>query len=257
MKSTAAYDKARAYFPRGLVQPEGSFRFSADALLLASFIVNRCLPGKGEGMLLDLGCGCGVIGLACLMAHGGMRAFGVDVSPELVAAATENAASLGFSRTYSAWEADLEREEALSLLPQGAFSVVAANMPYRREGTGRLPPSQLRRKALFAGENTLPSFVRAAAHAVAEEGSFALIYPWQDRELFANALHAHGFTVHTVMPVCTVEQTPVLCLVRAVSRAPEGGTRYENALRLYEKGAYTQEALAFCPYLAAEKAGLS
>ena len=43
-------------FPRGLKQPEGSFRFGQDALLLAALTARFCTR---KDKVVELGCGCG------------------------------------------------------------------------------------------------------------------------------------------------------------------------------------------------------
>ncbi|MDY0305603.1 MAG: hypothetical protein RBR18_04125 [Desulfovibrionaceae bacterium] len=55
----------RSAFPRGLSQSNTGHRFSVDSLLLASFARIRRKDRRG----LDLGTGCGVVGLALLLLH--------------------------------------------------------------------------------------------------------------------------------------------------------------------------------------------
>ena len=52
--------------------------------------------------LLDLGCGYGVIGLACALAAPGAVVTGVDVNQRAVLLANENAAALGLADRYAA-----------------------------------------------------------------------------------------------------------------------------------------------------------
>lgn len=56
-----AITAARALFPRGLRQPEDSYRFGADALLLAAFAAESLasLPGTAPRAVAELGSGCG------------------------------------------------------------------------------------------------------------------------------------------------------------------------------------------------------
>ncbi|MEG2005461.1 MAG: hypothetical protein RR014_05430, partial [Bilophila sp.] len=108
--SDAAVNRAR--FPRGLEQPEGSFRFSMDALLLAAFAAQEqgAFAAEEQGAFAtqekedarpqttfaDLGTGCGVVGLALLLRQKG-HGIGLDLDADLVLAAQRNAAHLGFS----------------------------------------------------------------------------------------------------------------------------------------------------------------
>ena len=258
-----AMQRARARFPRGLFQPPGSFRFSADALLLAAFILRQCLPEEDGAALLDLGCGCGVVALACLLQAEGLTARGVDIDPDLVAAARANAAALGLALRFKADALDLAAALGApfasamgdgSREQPGAYAVVAANMPYRVPGSGRLPRSAARNRALFADEATMPSFMTAAKAAITPEGVFALVYPLDGLGRLLSALAGHGFAAETALPVRMARDGASRVLVRAV-RAENPLARpfrQEPELTLRAgsgKAGYTPEALAFCPWL--------
>lgn len=265
-----AVARTRAFFPRGLYQPPGSFRFSADALLLAAFVARRCLLGGDAGpdraTLLDLGCGCGVVGLACLLAAPRLAASGVDVRPELVEAARRNAAALGLTERFVVYRADLA-EPGPFPPPAGSvphagkgYTAVAANMPFREAGRGRLPRDPARRAALFADETVTGVFLRAAGNALAEEGSCALVYPLARLDALLGALTAYGFSAVTILPVLTGTASGSRCLVRAVRVARAGMSEARVpchasplpplVLRDTQGGPYTEEATAFCPWLA-------
>lgn len=255
MTAPAPIQYARDRFPRGLAQPPGSFRFSADALLLAAFILQRCQPVTNGAALLDLGCGCGVVGLACLLGDGRLTAHGLDIDASLVTAARANAATLGLSSRFSAEALDLADTAGVARIQPGAFAIVAANMPYRVPGSGRLPVSEARKRALFADETTMPSFMAAARVALAPEGSFALVYPREGCERLLDSLSGHGFAAELVLPVRMTRESASRVLVRAAhaGRAAARPVWYEPELVLHPspggKSGYTPEALAFCPWL--------
>lgn len=250
---------ARDRFPRGLAQPPGSFRFSADALLLAAFILRRCLPETSGAALLDLGCGCGVVGLACLLGDGTLTAHGLDIDASLVTAARANAATFGLSSRFSAEELDIADTAGVAHIQPGAFDIVAANMPYRAPGSGRLPGSEARKRALFADATTVPSFMEAARVALAPEGCFAQVYPREGCERLLDSLSGHGFAAELVLPVRMTREGASRVLVRAAHAGRTVGrlVRYEPELVLHSapapggKSGYTPEALAFCPWLGA------
>ena len=167
-------------FPAGLEQPEGSFRFSGDALLLADFSMELSLPENT--FFADLGTGCGVVALAALRKRPLWHGVGLEVQPELSAAAERNAARLGLAERFCALEGDVSSSASLraarnALARQSGessrhlplFDAVFCNPPWRREGTGRMPPSPLRRTALFGTERTFPVFF-SAADAVLKSG---------------------------------------------------------------------------------------
>ena len=190
--------EAREYFPRGLSQPVGSFRFSADALLLAEFAAGKTArPLRG----LDLGCGCGVVGLGLMLRLPALRCTGVDISPELIAAATQNAGRLGLSEHYRAVVGDVRDYRSIAELKPGAFDLAVANPPYREVNSGRLSPSGLRLAALFETHGDMADFAAAAAYALKNNGRFCCVY--DARRLFelCAALAAQGLTPKRIRPV--------------------------------------------------------
>ena len=183
-ENTTQQELARAFFPRGLLQPPESFRFSADALLLAAFLsparafaikgtrrndacsINTAMPPSARpASLLDIGTGCGVVALAMLRRFPDLTCTGVDIQLPLVLAAQENAARLGFTGRFTALHADIAlwgvpapasglasdpspAPAPCSAIKAGAFDLALANPPYRKKGQGRLPGSMARSTAL-------------------------------------------------------------------------------------------------------------
>ena len=245
---------ARAYFPRGLAQPAGGFRFAMDALLLAAFAVRRPLPAGCT--MLDLGCGCGVVALACLLATPDLTATGVDVLPDQVASAKENAAMLGLADRFSARVVDLAVVTERHSLGVGSHALVVANMPYRASGTGRPCRDAARQKALFAEPLTMPAFLAAAKQALTPGGGAALVYPWDTRDILLRALEQNGFFPQELLAVNTGNTKHSRCLIRAVhtSEASGAALRVLPPLDLHRKqdGRFTEDALDFCPWLSRE-----
>ena len=91
-------------------------------------ILDAVLPAFPEHMafsVLDLGTGSGAILLAILAERPAARGLGVDVSPEALAVARENAANLGL-----AGRAALLRGDWTSGLGDASFDLVVSNPPY-------------------------------------------------------------------------------------------------------------------------------
>lgn len=180
--------EARRLFPRGLIQPEGTFRFSLDALLLAEFAAGLPLPRHGA--VADLGAGCGAAGFGLMLARPDARVVGVEILEELARAATANAARLGWDR-YAVVVGDAgcartlaDARECLEIpemtagvRPEGPplFDAVIANPPWRRKGEGRVPPSPAREIALFGDADTLNRFFGAADRLLKPGGLLAAV----------------------------------------------------------------------------------
>jgi release factor glutamine methyltransferase len=92
------------------------------------------LEGRDRPRVLDVGTGSGAIALALADEHPGARVTGVDVSPDALALARENADRTGLA-------VELERHDLDEGLPPGPWDLVVSNPPYvHPEDRDALPP---------------------------------------------------------------------------------------------------------------------
>ena len=120
----------------------------------------------------------------------------MDCNPELIAAAQNNTAKLGFSDRFALHTGELADTRFLENLRMEASPVqlVMANPPWRLVGSGRLPTTEARRKALFGDKGTFPLFASAASSLLEEDGRFAcIISPDRLQDMLA-ALDGAGLT---------------------------------------------------------------
>ena len=120
----------------------------------------------------------------------------MDCNPELIAAAQNNTDKLGFSDRFALHTGELADTRFLENLRMEASPVqlVMANPPWRLVGSGRLPATEARRKALFGDKGTFPLFTSAASSLLEEDGRFAcIISPDRLQDMLA-ALDGAGLT---------------------------------------------------------------
>ncbi len=146
-------------FPRGLLQPEGAYRFGLDALLLAAFAARtlreRAAGGRASGKarprrVAELGTGCGAALLGVALRCPDARCLGLEREPALLRAAAANAQALGLADRVSFHMADLAAPAAWPgrLGEEGPQDLVLANPPWGLPGRGRPSPSRLREATL-------------------------------------------------------------------------------------------------------------
>jgi release factor glutamine methyltransferase len=156
-------------------------------------VVERCLAllkGVEAPRVLDVGTGSGAIALAIADEHPGARVTGIDVSPEALSLARENAARTGL-------DVELRQVDMLAGLPGEDWHLVVSNPPYVRpdEAPG-LAPEVVEWEphvALF-DEGHTEMLVRAAA-AVLRPGGAVVLESYDERaRAVADLLARSGFT---------------------------------------------------------------
>ncbi len=244
-------EEARRLFPRGLAQPEGGFRFGADALLLACFAA----PSPGR-RVLDLGTGCGPAGLGLLLARNddATAVLGLDKDPDMARAAAANAELLGLSARFTALCRDVREIRDEPLAPAQGFDLVLANPPYRAPSSGRRAATPGRDAARFETDGGLPAFAAAAAYALTTGGLLALVHLAERLAHVTTVLAAAGLEIKRLLPVAARHGAPARQMLVLARRNGRPGLRLEAPLALYEgAGPATRlsaEALRFCPFLA-------
>ncbi|WP_147819645.1 tRNA1(Val) (adenine(37)-N6)-methyltransferase [Salidesulfovibrio onnuriiensis] len=237
---------ARAYFPRGLSQPEGGYRFSLDSLLLACF---SHAPSRSLGV--DLGTGCGVVALGMLLRHAmrGVRMTGVELSPESVGAARENADLLELADEFLVVQANVADHADHA----GQVDFVVANPPYREPGSGRTSAGRHRATARFEAEAQFSDFCACAARLLKNKGRFSFVHlPERLADLFAD-LRGAGLEPKRMRMVHSRGDGPARMVLVEARAGGNPGLEIEPPLVLYhgqgQQTRMTPEALAFCPYL--------
>lgn len=250
--------KARLLFPRGLTQPQGCFRFSTDALLLAAFGAAslRTFSPKKKMVIIDLGTGCGVVALGTLLLEISPSIYGVglDIDPELTSAAKANASHLGLEHQFTVYTGDVGSTDIQTHIcrQHGQAELVLTNPPWRLEGAGRLPALPARRRALFGTSKTFPRFATAAKTFLSPTGRFLCILGVDRLGAMLEAINDIGLSPHRLRFVHPSHEKPaIFALLEA--RLEARHFFHEPPLYLYQAdGGLEKETLHFCPFLRPE-----
>lgn len=257
-------------FPRGLLQPEGAYRFGLDALLLAAFAA-RTLRGRASGRrVTELGSGCGAALLGVALRCPDARCLGLEREPSLVRAAAANAEALGLADRVSFHRADLAAPTAWPkpLREEAPQDLVLANPPWGLPGAGRPSPSRLREAALRgtaeagtgADGDALAVFCAAAARLLRHRGAFCCIVAAGALTRICAALDGARLGLRRVLPLRSHTHAPSRRLLLLAQKDAAADVQLLAPLTLHGRAAttpgsgdgpaWTRAALAFCPWLA-------
>ena len=159
----------------------GAFPLSTDSVALAGFVK---LPPKAT--VLDLGSGCGTLGLMLCAADKNCSVTGVELDENAHHTALENSRRNGVSNRLLSICGDIVRIP--EMIAPGSFRCCISNPPYFVGG----PASQSHPTARQENSCTLDALLASAAWALQYGGDFYLVHrPERLAEIFAKASSLH------------------------------------------------------------------
>ena len=149
-----------------LSQPRAGYRFGPENLLLPDLLLDA--PHAAPQTLIDLGAGCGVLGLLGAMTTGA-ECWLVERNAEMVEHLQRN-------RTAVSTPVQIVSDDLRSCdLP--AADLIVANPPFFRVGEGMRSKHETVRDATHSHHGELYDFVSVAASRLAPGGHLWLLYP--------------------------------------------------------------------------------
>ena len=179
-----------------------SMRVGTDAVLLGAWAEVQQLQALAQASVLDIGCGCGVISLMVAQRCPHAQVLGVDIDAPSIEEATQNALQSPFAHRVRFRLADIRDMAAEPAC--GRFDLILCNPPYYTEDT--LPPEQRRSRARNALHLSFESLVDSVCRIMSEHGTFALIIPMQERDIFVSEALAKGLHISRECRVQTVQR---------------------------------------------------
>ncbi|WP_342360507.1 tRNA1(Val) (adenine(37)-N6)-methyltransferase [Terrarubrum flagellatum] len=170
-----------------LRQAPGGHRVGTDAVLLAA-----ATPDIEAGLIVDLGCGVGAVGLAVALAAPATRVHLVDSDADALALAEENIALNGLSERVSALRADIlgpQRARHAAGLGAGSAELVLTNPPYGSPEKSRSSPDARRAAAHVMPAGGLGAWIASAFDLLKPRGELLMIHR---ADALADALATFG-----------------------------------------------------------------
>lgn len=197
-------------------QYKSGYRFSIDAVLVAHF----CRLGTGD-TILDLGCGCGIIGLVLAYRQPGVVVTGVEIQHELAQLAQNNILANDMKARMSVIEGNFR--DFSGLIAPESFDLVVSNPPYGKQGRGRMNPDSQRARARHEIDASLADLIQAAAYSVKNRGKVVVIYPAVQAVSLIAAMRNHNLEPKRLQPIYSYpdQVDAALILVEAVKNGGE------------------------------------
>ena len=145
--------------------PEGAFPLSTDSMVLSIFVR---LPKNAR--VLDLGSGCGTLGLLLCAVNESCRVTGEELSQSAHLAAIDNIRRNGLTTRMESICVDVR--QVPGSFPPGSFDVCVSNPPYFSGGPASRTAALARREDACSPADLF----RAAAWALKYGGDFFLVH---------------------------------------------------------------------------------
>ncbi|MFL5239915.1 MAG: tRNA1(Val) (adenine(37)-N6)-methyltransferase [Rhizomicrobium sp.] len=208
------------------------FRSGLDGVILAAAV-----PAKRGDTVLELGSGAGIASLCLAARVPECTTIGVEIDPDLVSLANENAVTNGMVSCVRFVQADV-----LSLPPElrTTFDHVLCNPPFH-DAEGETSPDERRAQAL-QDRGDLLRWLECGIKRTASNGTFSVILRADRLNQALDALPNYGVRIFPLWPKRNEPAKRVLTQLRRGKRTPFA---LLPGLVLHEEdGSYTREAEA-------------
>lgn len=203
-----------------MLQPAKGYRAGLDAVLLAASIPAR----KGE-RVLEAGSGVGVASLCLASRVAGLDVCGLELQPDLVRIARENARRNALQARATFIEGDIG-QQVRDLVTQGlepqSWDHVFANPPYHDPASAALPPDAGKAQAHVTLGSELGDWVRFACTMVKPKGTVSFVHRADALASLLAALEGHvgGIEIFPLWPAQGKPASRVILRGIRGSRAP-------------------------------------
>ncbi len=211
-----------------LYQETNGFLFNSDAHFLYDFVA-RFHP---KGKLLDVGCGCGIIGLL-LKRDFPVTLTGIDLQSHNVLLSRQNAVTNRLDATFI-------EGNFLHFKSEEKFDIILSNPPYYHTGATKSANSSV---ALSKSNTALPleAFIAQVNRIIAPRGSLFFCYDAKQISAITTLLERYKFPINDLRFVHgTIDKPAHLVMVHA-QKSSKALTKILPPLIHFEAGEMSQE----------------
>lgn len=178
--------------------------------------------------------------------------MGIDVDPEMIAAATENGRRLGQSGRFQAMLLDVRDVRQSREIAPESFELTVLNPPYRIPGQGRMSASPQAVKARFETQASLSAFLDAAAYALRNKGTLCMVHLAERLCGVVEELRLRRLEPKRILAIHGKQGEKAKLMLVEARKNGRPGLSLEG-LTMYSghggQSRLTPQALSFCPFL--------
>lgn len=225
-----------------ILQSKTGLRAGVDAVFLAAAVP---LKVGHAAHVLDVGTGCGVVGLSVLARNRSCQLNGIDINAELIALAEHNAKRNDLTTQARFHRGDVRNiaatMDACGLAPN-SFDHVIANPPFFEEGTVQHAPAAIKDRANVMRSGDLDLWVRFMTHTARAQATLTIIHRAEALSQLLAALDGR-FGALNVFPLFPRAGHPASRIIVQGQKGARTAMALQPGLILHEDdGRFTQRA---------------
>lgn len=159
-----------------LYQPDKGYCYNSDSIVLYGFINRFCKKGS----MLDVGAGCGVVGLLVARDNPNVQMHGIEKQKVFIKYIKKNIKTNNLQYT-------LYHEDFLEFNPERKFDCIVSNPPFYHDGASRSQDEMLS-NARYSFNLPMKDFFKKVSELLSPKGRFVFCYDAKQFALVCSAL---------------------------------------------------------------------
>lgn len=218
-----------------LIQPKNGYRVSMDTVMLAASV-----PAHAGQTVLEGGVGSGGAALCLARRVPGVKVYGIDEQPEMIALARQNIAFNDLNDFVSVEEGTILSRDGT----EARFDHVMVNPPYLAKGKAIRPPEQNKGLAHMDSSAKLADWIKFCIYNAKNRGTITVVYRADRMDEVIAHLHRRVGDIK-IMPLWPRDGEPAKRVIIQGRKGVHSAAKMLPGLALHSKTErYTAQARA-------------
>ncbi len=174
------------------------------------------IPPLTNETILDIGCGSGVIPLTLKTKFPDVKIIGVEIQEELAELAKNNVKINSMQADISIICKDIKKISPDDFNKR--IDIIISNPPYKKKGSGRLNPNQLKALARHEIKLTIKELLNSCKKLLSSKGKVFIIFPAERITDIIDNMHENNLKPETIRFIHTKKKGSAKLVIVSASK---------------------------------------